>query len=38
VLLSIWASAGSHMRRYLDSFTLEDIASMARGQEGWPEA
>jgi hypothetical protein len=26
------------MRRYLDSFTLEDIASMARGQEGWPEA
>ena len=38
VLLSIWASAGSHMRRYLDSFTLEDIASMARGQESWPEA
>ena len=38
VRLSIWASAGSHMRRYLDSFTLEDIASMARGQEGWPEA
>jgi|TARA_Y100000310_G_scaffold339035_1_gene430458 Rrf2 family iron-sulfur cluster assembly transcriptional regulator len=38
VLLTIWASAGSHMRRYLDSFTLEDIARMARGQEGWPEA
>ena len=38
VLLTIWASAGSHMQRYLDSFTLEDIARMARGQEGWPEA
>lgn len=36
VLLSIWASAGSHMRRYLDSFTLEDIAGMARGEAAWP--
>jgi Rrf2 family iron-sulfur cluster assembly transcriptional regulator len=38
VLLSIWASAGSHIRRYLDSFTLEDIADMANGQKNWPEA
>jgi DNA-binding IscR family transcriptional regulator len=38
VLLSIWASAGSHMRRYLDSFTLEDIADMARGEATWPDA
>ena len=38
VLLSIWASAGSHMRRYLDSFTLEDIADMARGETTWPDA
>ena len=38
VLLSIWASAGAHMREYLDSFTLEDIAAMARGGTSWPEA
>ena len=37
VLLSIWASAGSHMQQYLDSFTLEDIAAMSRGQSGWPD-
>ena len=38
VLLSIWASAGSHMRSYLDSFTLETIATMARGETSWPGA
>jgi len=38
VLLSIWASAGSHMRSYLDSFTLETIATMARGEASWPDA
>ncbi len=38
VLLSIWASAGSHMQLYLDSFTLEDIARMSRGERSWPEA
>ena len=37
VLLAIWASAGAHMRQYLDSFTLADIAGMARGDEDWPE-
>ncbi len=36
VLLSIWSSAGSHMQAYLDSFTLADIAEMARGQLDWP--
>jgi len=36
VLLAIWASAGAHMRRYLDSFTLADIAGMARGDRDWP--
>ena len=36
VLLSIWASAGSHMRHYLDSFTLADIAGMANGERDWP--
>jgi Rrf2 family protein len=38
VLLAIWGSAGSHMRRYLDSFTLADIATMARGDRDWPDA
>jgi Rrf2 family protein len=38
VLLSIWGAAGAHMRRYLDSFTLADIASMANGNLAWPEA
>jgi len=38
VLLSIWGAAGAHMRRYLDSFTLADIASMANGIQDWPEA
>lgn len=37
VLLSIWASAGSHMQQYLDSFTLEDIAAMSRGESAWPD-
>ena len=36
VLLTIWASAGAHMRRYLDSFTLADIATMAQGDRDWP--
>jgi Rrf2 family protein len=38
VLLSIWGAAGAHMRRYLDSFTLADIAQMANGNLDWPEA
>lgn len=38
VLLAIWASAGAHMRHYLDSFTLADIATMARGDRDWPDA
>ncbi|NNE73225.1 MAG: Rrf2 family transcriptional regulator [Acidimicrobiales bacterium] len=37
VLLSIWAGAGAHMRTYLDSFTLADIAAMARGDADWPD-
>lgn len=36
VLLAIWASAGSHMQQYLNSFTLEDIAAMSRGESEWP--
>lgn len=38
VLLSIWGGAGAHMRRYLDSFTLADIAAMANGNKEWPES
>jgi Rrf2 family iron-sulfur cluster assembly transcriptional regulator len=37
VLLAVWAGISSQMRRHLDSFTLADIASMARGQVDWPE-
>ena len=36
VLLAIWGSAGGHMRAFLDSFTLADIAAMARGETSWP--
>lgn len=36
VLLAIWGAAGAHMRRYLDSFTLADIAAMAKGAAEWP--
>lgn len=36
VLLSIWAAAGAHMRGFLDSFTLADIAAMSRGRAPWP--
>ena len=37
VLLAIWAAAGSHMREFLDSFTLADIAAMAEGVLPWPD-
>jgi Rrf2 family iron-sulfur cluster assembly transcriptional regulator len=37
VLLSIWADVGDRMRRLLQSITLADIASMARGEQDWPE-
>ena len=37
VLLAVWAGISAQMRRHLDSFTLADIAAMARGQAEWPE-
>jgi Rrf2 family protein len=37
VLLAIWADVGEHMRRYLQSLTLADIVSMARGERPWPD-
>jgi len=36
VLLAIWAEVGGHMRKYLDSWTLADIAPIARGESPWP--
>lgn len=36
VLLSIWGFVGDRMRKLLDSFTLADIAEMARGTQPWP--
>jgi Rrf2 family protein len=38
VLLAVWHEISGTMRRHLDSFTLADIASMARGERAWPEA
>ncbi len=37
VLLAVWAGISSRIRHHLDSFTLADIAGMARGQADWPE-
>jgi Rrf2 family protein len=37
VLLSVWSSAGSHMRSYLESYSLSQIAGMARGDNAWPK-
>ena len=31
VLLAVWADVGEHMRRHLDSFTLADMVTQARG-------
>jgi len=36
VLLAIWGDAGEHMRRFLDSYHLGDLAGMTRGQIPWP--
>ncbi|MCY3617129.1 MAG: Rrf2 family transcriptional regulator [Acidimicrobiaceae bacterium] len=36
VLLAIWAASGSHMRRFLDSFSLAQITAMAQGEAPWP--
>jgi Rrf2 family protein len=38
VLLAVWSEVGAHLRTYLDSLTLADIAAMARGQQPWPES
>ena len=37
VLLAVWASVGTEMRRLLSSFSLADIAAMAGGALRWPD-
>jgi Rrf2 family protein len=36
VLLAIWDRAGTHMRHYLEGYTLAGIAAIARGDSPWP--
>ena len=36
VLLQIWDLAGEHMRTYLDSYPLDQIAAIANGDAPWP--
>jgi Rrf2 family protein len=36
VLLAVWGHVGEQMRELLDSFTLADIAEMAKGDRRWP--
>ncbi|MEM9517063.1 MAG: Rrf2 family transcriptional regulator, partial [Actinomycetota bacterium] len=36
VLLQIWDLAGEHMRTYLESYTLDQIAAIANGDAPWP--
>lgn len=38
VLLAIWGDAGEHMRRFLESYHLGDLALMTRGELPWPES
>ena len=37
VLLAIWKTAGEHMRRILDGFTLQSVADAANGTSPWPD-
>src|SRR4029078_2220684 len=36
VRIAVWNEAGDHMRPHLDSYTLADVARMARGDATWP--
>ncbi|MFT5269604.1 MAG: Rrf2 family protein [Acidimicrobiales bacterium] len=36
VLLAVWGHVGEQMRELLDSFTLADVAEMAKGDRRWP--
>ena len=36
VLIAVWNEAGEVMRHHLDSYTLADVARMAKGESAWP--
>lgn len=36
VLLAVWGHVGTQMRDLLDSFTLANVAEMAKGDRAWP--
>jgi len=36
VLLAVWGHVGEEMRELLDSFTLANVAEMAKGERAWP--
>ena len=36
VLLAVWGHVGEEMRELLDSFTLANVADMAKGERAWP--
>jgi Rrf2 family protein len=38
VLLAVWSHAGDQMRKLLESYRLSDIASMAAGNDAWPDS
>ena len=38
VLLAVWTRASEIMRSFLDSFTLADLAAIAKGSAPWPGA
>ena len=38
VLLAIWGEVGELMRTRLDSYTLAQVAEIARGRAPWPDA
>lgn len=38
VLLAIWGEVGALMRGRLDSYTLAQVAEIARGRSAWPDA
>jgi Rrf2 family protein len=38
VLIAVWNEAGEHMRRHLDTYTLQSIADAAQGRAPWPSS
>jgi hypothetical protein len=38
VLLAVWADVGARMTEILGSVTLENLASITRGERPWPQS